>query len=54
MGEYLPDGRYQRHYGAICEGCGAAMPVNLYGMGTCPACGRERDPFREQEPKKKD
>jgi hypothetical protein len=37
MGEVLPDGRIQG-YVMTCHECGATVPVNLYGQGTCK-CG---------------
>lgn len=41
MGEYLPDGTYQRDYSMYCWRCRATVAVNLMGRGTCDKCGAE-------------
>lgn len=50
MGEYLPDGTYQRYYSAICRQCSREIATNLYGQGNCPHCGNQQNPMRDDPP----
>lgn len=40
--------RWGTKYTAVCGSCGSAMPTNMYGMGSCPACGAMRNPLRSE------
>ena len=49
MGEYLPDGTYQRYYAGICPtpGCNGTTQVNMQGQGRCAKCETKVDPMAD-------